>query len=262
MGSCQSPTKAVGSRQEIEPAQAAQPLPKELHSAAEPSLVEEQDSSQRVLTQTSGAEYNEEETETQAPEMTAAEDEQQVSRLQMPAQVEHKGVVRPVSFDSVFRSSKKSKKERPGKSGDMRPAVFVKLQRATNKSKGELKRWFLLDTGANKTSISEADAKLLKLFAKGQETGKTNVKNAAGGAGRETVRVVLTALEGSKDMATVELTANVRQGDLGHGLLGIDFVMALGWENIDFAGGALRAERKASTSDTSKSHRARTPGPA
>ena len=97
-------------------------------------------------------------------------------------------------------TSSKDKGSRPGKNGDMRPCVYVRLQRATNPTKGEAKRWFLVDTGATRTSITQADAKCLNLFAKSQETGSMTAKNAAGSAARPTVRISITALEGSKQI--------------------------------------------------------------
>ena len=186
----------------------------------------------------------EEEEEEEAAKIDAAEEQQQQALLDSPPQATLQGTITPISFDCVHSTSKKAAKEKPGKRGDARPAVYVSIQRATNKHNGQTKRWFLLDTGAERTSITEADAKVLNLFAKSQETGELTTKNAAGSTKRETVRVLVSALEAGKPVCSVELTASVRAGNLGHGLLGMDFVAAVGWANVDFAGSAAREAKK------------------
>ena len=172
------------------------------------------------------------------------EEKQQQALLAQPPVVLRNGRVRPISFGCVYECSKAQHDTRPGKKTDPRPSIYVRLQRATNLSKGEAKRWLLLDTGALRTSISEADAKCLNLFAKSQVTGEVPVKNAAGVTSRPTARIVVTALEGQKEISSVQLTANVRSGDLGHGLLGMDWIAAVGWASIDFAGGKEREAAK------------------
>lgn len=149
-----------------------------------------------------------------------------------------KGTIRPKSFKDVWASSSKEPRRRPGKKFDKRPAVFASVRRAMSMKKGEVKKWFLLDTGAERSCISEKDAKVLKLLNK--STGRKLVKNALGKQVRKTVRVAITVLENGKKLASVQLTATIRGGKFRHGILGMDFVAALGWENIDFKGGKKR----------------------
>lgn len=113
-----------------------------------------------------------------------------------------------------------------------RPAVRICLKRARNAQRGYAKRWYLLDTGADRTSVTEADHALIKARA----DGHVRVVNAAGRAQRALVRVHLSSPGDGAEAAAwaVELTSSVRGGSISHGVLGMDWVNCVGMHNIDF----------------------------
>ena len=116
---------------------------------------------------------------------------------------------------------------------DKRPFIFVYIYRTDNKSSGGfVKRKYLIDSGAKRSSLFEDDAKKLKLLERG--TVKV-VNDSQKGIERSLVRVLITTGDGNGDncwenvTSSVEITCNVRHktSNIKRGILGADWLSSV-----------------------------------
>ena len=128
------------------------------------------------------------------------------------------------------------------KSDDFRPTIWVTVTRSeeeleAHKKKGvkiipgKVTKKILIDTGAQRSSISLADADLLNLH---KEESKVKTVSADGSTYRDRVflrvRSLVSGKPSQRDMVTsdVIIEASVRNSDIKHSILGIDWIIASG----------------------------------
>ena len=113
-----------------------------------------------------------------------------------------------------------------GNGRDKRPFIWIYIRR-TGKAKGFVKRKYLIDSGAKRSSLYQKDAETLKLL----QRGTVSVVNASKHAKRSLVRVVISTGKGKgsgcwKEVTSaVEITCNVRESvHIKRGVLGADWL--------------------------------------
>ena len=113
-----------------------------------------------------------------------------------------------------------------GKGRDKRPFIWIYIRR-TGKAKGFVKRKYLIDSGAKRSSLYQKDAETLKLL----QRGTVSVVNASKHAKRSLVRVVISTGKGKgsgcwkEGTSAVEITCNVRESvHIKRGVLGADWL--------------------------------------
>ena len=113
--------------------------------------------------------------------------------------------------------------------GKRRPRCWIKIQRIdSSTSGGFVKKRFLVDTGATRSSLIDSDVHdVLKL----KDRGAVVVCNASGKSSRGTVKVLVCSLrpDGTGTVTSrVQLTCSIRpSGTLHHSVLGIDWISAV-----------------------------------
>eukprot|EP01084_Bolivina_argentea_P183990 317424_1 len=116
-----------------------------------------------------------------------------------------------------------------GTKRDKRPFIWIYIHRTDAKSsRGFVKRKYLVDSGAKRSSIYEEDARKLKLLPR----GTVKVLNASKGIERSLVRVRISTGNGNGNncwksvTSAIDITCNVRHksSNIKRGILGADWL--------------------------------------
>ena len=107
---------------------------------------------------------------------------------------------------------------------DPRPFIWVKASRINGK--GFVKKKWLVDTGATRSTLCEKDAQILKLKSR----GSIKVKSAMGSTRRNVVNIAVQTLLSGKPSDNGKITSStilaptIRKSTIGHSILGIDWI--------------------------------------